>query len=88
MRGMMEEHFAGLAVGRFRQRRSPNHAELTKRLFAAGFSAQLVRLVIDNMPEIEQAEAVDGNGFSKCSKTTCPSWTAKIDDEPRRRFPR
>ncbi|WP_158935334.1 flagellar biosynthesis protein FlhF [Burkholderia sp. S171] len=56
MRGMMEEHFAGLLWGD-RQRRSPNHAELTKRLFAAGFSAQLVRLVIDNMPEIEQAEA-------------------------------
>src|SRR5471030_1463590 len=36
MRGMMEEHFAGLLWGD-RQRRSPNHAELTKRLFAAGF---------------------------------------------------
>ena len=56
MRGMMEEHFAGLLWGD-RQRRSPNHAALTKRLFAAGFSAQLVRLMIDNMPEIEQAEA-------------------------------
>jgi flagellar biosynthesis protein FlhF len=56
MRGMMEEHFAGLLWGD-RQRRSPNHAALTKRLFAAGFSAQLVRLLIDNMPEIEQAEA-------------------------------
>src|SRR5471032_3198225 len=56
MRGMMEEHFAGLLWGD-RQSRSPNHAELTKRLFAAGFSAQLVRLVIDNMPEIEHAEA-------------------------------
>ena len=55
MRGMMEEHFAGLLWGD-RQRRSPNHAALTKRLFAAGFSAQLVRLLIDNMPEIEQAE--------------------------------
>ena len=56
MRGMMEEHFAGLLWGD-RQRRSPNHAALTKRLFAAGFSAQLVRMVIDNMPEIEHAEA-------------------------------
>ena len=56
MRGMMEEHFAGLQWGD-RQRRSPNHAELTKRLFAAGFSAQLVRLLIDNMPGIEQADA-------------------------------
>jgi flagellar biosynthesis protein FlhF len=55
MRGMMEEHFAGLLWGD-RQRRSPNHAALTKRLFAAGFSAQLVRLMIDNMPEIEHAE--------------------------------
>jgi flagellar biosynthesis protein FlhF len=55
MRGMMEEHFAGLLWGD-RQRRSANHATLTKRLFAAGFSAQLVRLLIDNMPEIEQAE--------------------------------
>jgi flagellar biosynthesis protein FlhF len=56
MRGMMEEHFAGLLWGD-RQRRTPNHAALTKRLFAAGFSAQLVRMVIDNMPEIEHAEA-------------------------------
>jgi flagellar biosynthesis protein FlhF len=56
MRGMMEEHFAGLLWGD-RQRRGPNHAALTKRLFAAGFSAQLVRLLIDNMPEIEHVEA-------------------------------
>jgi flagellar biosynthesis protein FlhF len=56
MRGMMEEHFAGLLWGD-RQRRSPNNAALTKRLFAAGFSAQLVRMVIDNMPEFEHAEA-------------------------------
>jgi flagellar biosynthesis protein FlhF len=56
MRGMMEEHFAGLLWGD-RQRRGPNHAALTKRLFAAGFSAQLVRLLIDNMPEIEHIEA-------------------------------
>ncbi|KQR74786.1 flagellar biosynthesis protein FlhF [Burkholderia sp. Leaf177] len=56
MRGMMEEHFAGL-LWSDRQRRSPNHAALTKRLFAAGFSAQLVRMMIDNMPEIEHAEA-------------------------------
>src|SRR5471032_960878 len=55
MRGMMEEHFAGLLWGD-RQRRSPNQAALTKRLFAAGFSAQLVRLMIDNMQEIEHAE--------------------------------
>lgn len=56
MRGMMEEHFAGLLWGD-RQRRSPNNSALTKRLFAAGFSAQLVRMVIDNMPEFDHAEA-------------------------------
>jgi flagellar biosynthesis protein FlhF len=56
MRGMMEEHFAGLLWGD-RQRRSPTNAALTKRLFAAGFSAQLVRMVIDNMPEMEHVEA-------------------------------
>jgi flagellar biosynthesis protein FlhF len=56
MREMMEEHFAGLLWGD-RQRRSPSNAALTKRLFAAGFSAQLVRMVIDNMPEMEHVEA-------------------------------
>jgi flagellar biosynthesis protein FlhF len=56
MRDMMEEHFAGLLWGD-RQRRSPTNGALTKRLFAAGFSAQLVRMVIDNMPEMEHVEA-------------------------------
>ena len=56
MRGMMEEHFAGLLWGD-RQRRSQHNATLTKSLFAAGFSAQLVRLVTDNMPEFDHAEA-------------------------------
>lgn len=56
MRGMMEEHFAGLLWGD-RQRRSPTNAALTKRLFATGFSAQLVRMVVDNMPEMEHVEA-------------------------------
>jgi flagellar biosynthesis protein FlhF len=56
MRCMMEEHFAGLLWGD-RQRRGPNHAALTKNLFAAGFSAQLVRMLVDNMPQIERAEA-------------------------------
>jgi flagellar biosynthesis protein FlhF len=56
MRVMMEEHFAGLLWGD-RQRRGANHAALTKSLFAAGFSAQLVRMLVDNMPQIERAEA-------------------------------
>ncbi|KIG02769.1 flagellar biosynthesis regulator FlhF [Caballeronia concitans] len=55
MRAMMEEHFSGL-LWSDRQRRTPSDAVLTKRLFAAGFSAQLVRMVIDNMPEMESAE--------------------------------
>jgi flagellar biosynthesis protein FlhF len=50
MRGMMEEHFAGLLWGE-RQRRNPSRAALTKHLFAAGFSAQLVQMMIDNLPE-------------------------------------
>ncbi|PXW22383.1 flagellar biosynthesis protein FlhF [Paraburkholderia caballeronis] len=56
MRGMMEEQFAGLLWGE-RQRRSPIHGALTKQLFAAGFSAQLVKMVIDRLPECETAEA-------------------------------
>jgi flagellar biosynthesis protein FlhF len=50
MRGMMEEHFAGLLWGD-RQRRSPARAALTKHLFAAGFSAQLVKMMVDNLPD-------------------------------------
>jgi flagellar biosynthesis protein FlhF len=50
MRGMMEEHFAGL-LWADRQRRSPTRAALTKHLFAAGFSAQLVQMMVDNLPE-------------------------------------
>jgi flagellar biosynthesis protein FlhF len=49
MRGMMEEHFAGL-LWADRQRRSPARASLTKHLFAAGFSAQLVQMMVDNLP--------------------------------------
>jgi flagellar biosynthesis protein FlhF len=49
MRGMMEEHFAGL-LWADRQRRSPARASLTKHLFAAGFSAQLVQMLVDNLP--------------------------------------
>ena len=50
MRGMMEERFAGLLWGD-RQRRSPARAALTKHLFAAGFSAQLVQMMVDNLPD-------------------------------------
>jgi flagellar biosynthesis protein FlhF len=49
MRGMMEEHFAGL-LWADRQRRNPARASLTKHLFAAGFSAQLVQMMVDNLP--------------------------------------
>ncbi|MBV8627125.1 MAG: flagellar biosynthesis protein FlhF [Paraburkholderia sp.] len=49
MREMMEEHFAGLMWGDH-QRRSPTRAALTKHLFAAGFSAQLVQMMVDNLP--------------------------------------
>ena len=56
MRGMMEEHFAGLLWGD-RQRRSPARAALTKHLFAAGFSAQLVQMMVDNLPD--EADSMD-----------------------------
>jgi flagellar biosynthesis protein FlhF len=56
MRGMMEEQFAGLLWGE-RQRRSPVQGALTKQLFAAGFSAQLVKMMIDRMPAAETDEA-------------------------------
>jgi len=56
MRGMMEEQFAGLMWGD-RQRRSPVNGEVTKALFSAGFSAQLVRMVVEHMPEVENFDA-------------------------------
>lgn len=56
MRGMMEEQFAGLLWGE-RQRRNPVQGTLTKQLFAAGFSAQLVKMVIDRLPDVETEEA-------------------------------
>ncbi|WP_028222988.1 flagellar biosynthesis protein FlhF [Paraburkholderia oxyphila] len=56
MRGMMEEQFAGLLWGE-RQRRNPVQGTLTKQLFAAGFSAQLVKMVVDRLPEVESEEA-------------------------------
>ncbi|WP_086966613.1 flagellar biosynthesis protein FlhF [Caballeronia glebae] len=55
MRSMMEEQFSGLLWGE-RQRRNPTGGLLTKRLFSAGFSAQLVRMMVDNMPEMENVE--------------------------------
>ncbi|CAN0617796.1 flagellar biosynthesis protein FlhF [Burkholderia multivorans] len=58
MRGMMEEQFAGL-MWRERQRRSPAHAALTKHLFAAGFSAQLVQMMVDNMPHAEGEQTLE-----------------------------
>jgi flagellar biosynthesis protein FlhF len=56
MRGMMEEQFAGLMWGE-RQRRSPVNGEVTKALFSAGFSAQLVRMLVENMPDVENFDA-------------------------------
>ena len=56
MRGMMEEQFAGLMWGE-RQRRNPVEGEVTKALFSAGFSAQLVRMVVEQMPEVENFDA-------------------------------
>ncbi|MCG5074972.1 flagellar biosynthesis protein FlhF [Paraburkholderia tagetis] len=56
MRGMMEEQFAGLLWGE-RQRRNPVQSTLTKQLFAAGFSAQLVKMVVDRLPSVETEEA-------------------------------
>lgn len=56
MRGMMEEQFAGLMWGD-RQRRSAVNGEVTKALFSAGFSAQLVRMMVDQMPEVENFDA-------------------------------
>ncbi|MBN3858195.1 flagellar biosynthesis protein FlhF [Paraburkholderia sp. Ac-20340] len=56
MRGMMEEQFAGLLWGE-RQRRSPVQGALTKQLFAAGFSAQLVKMMIERLPAVETEEA-------------------------------
>ncbi|HEV3431802.1 MAG TPA: flagellar biosynthesis protein FlhF [Paraburkholderia sp.] len=56
MRGMMEEQFAGLLWGE-RQRRTPVQGALTKQLFAAGFSAQLVKMMIERLPDVETEEA-------------------------------
>ncbi|WP_228979973.1 flagellar biosynthesis protein FlhF [Paraburkholderia gardini] len=56
LRGMMEEQFTGL-LWADRQRRSPTHAALTRHLFAAGFSAQLVKMMVENLPAVENMDA-------------------------------
>ncbi|AFQ46638.1 flagellar biosynthesis protein FlhF [Burkholderia cepacia] len=58
MRGMMEEQFDSLKW-HDRQRRSPVHGALTKHLFSAGFSAQLVRMLVDNLPSGDGAQTVE-----------------------------
>ncbi|MGU7784529.1 flagellar biosynthesis protein FlhF [Burkholderia sp. PU8-34] len=58
LRGMMEEQFDSL-MWHERQRRSPVHGALTKHLFAAGFSAQLVRMMVDNLPQGEGSETFE-----------------------------
>ena len=56
IRGMMEEQFTGL-LWADRQRRSPTHAALTRHLFAAGFSAQLVKMMVENLPAVDSMDA-------------------------------
>ncbi|RQR47717.1 flagellar biosynthesis protein FlhF [Burkholderia sp. Bp9140] len=58
MRGMMEEQFDSL-MWHDRQRRSPVHGALTKHLFSAGFSAQLVRMLVDNLPSGDGAQTFE-----------------------------
>ncbi|ABB06974.1 flagellar biosynthesis protein FlhF [Burkholderia lata] len=58
LRGMMEEQFDSL-MWHDRQRRSAVHGALTKHLFAAGFSAQLVRMLVDNMPAGDGAQTFE-----------------------------
>ncbi|MCA8205785.1 flagellar biosynthesis protein FlhF [Burkholderia sp. AU33545] len=58
MRGMMEEQFDSL-MWHDRQRRSPVHGTLTKHLFSAGFSAQLVRMLVDNLPSGDDAQTFE-----------------------------
>ncbi|HHT9027985.1 TPA: flagellar biosynthesis protein FlhF [Burkholderia cenocepacia] len=55
LRGMMQEQFDSL-MWHDRQRRSAVHGALTKHLFAAGFSAQLVRMLVDNLPSGDGAQ--------------------------------
>ncbi|UTV55005.1 flagellar biosynthesis protein FlhF [Burkholderia arboris] len=58
LRGMMEEQFDSLRW-HDRQRRSAVHGALTKHLFAAGFSAQLVRMLVDNLPSGDGAQTFE-----------------------------
>ncbi|GBH28004.1 flagellar biosynthesis protein FlhF [Burkholderia vietnamiensis] len=58
MRGVMEEQFDSL-MWHGRQRRSPVHGALTKHLYSAGFSAQLVRMLVDNLPSGDGAQSVE-----------------------------
>ncbi|CAB3762747.1 flagellar biosynthesis protein FlhF [Burkholderia puraquae] len=58
LRGMMEEQFDSL-MWHDRQRRSAVHGALTKHLFAAGFSAQLVRMLVDNLPSGDGAQTFE-----------------------------
>ncbi|WP_175907733.1 flagellar biosynthesis protein FlhF [Burkholderia sp. BCC1640] len=58
MRGMMEEQFDSL-MWHDRQRRSPVHGALTRHLFSAGFSAQLVRMLVDNLPSGDDAQTFE-----------------------------
>lgn len=58
LRGMMEEQFDSL-MWHDRQRRSAAHGALTKHLFAAGFSAQLVRMLVDNLPSGDGAQTFE-----------------------------
>ncbi|RQZ11937.1 flagellar biosynthesis protein FlhF [Burkholderia sp. Bp9031] len=58
MRGMMQEQFDSL-MWHDRQRRSPVHGALTKHLFSAGFSAQLVRMLVDNLPSGDSTQTFD-----------------------------
>ncbi|MDR8079725.1 flagellar biosynthesis protein FlhF [Burkholderia cenocepacia] len=58
LRGMMQEQFDSL-MWHDRQRRSAVHGALTKHLFAAGFSAQLVRMLVDNLPSGDDAQTFE-----------------------------
>ncbi|MGT0192464.1 flagellar biosynthesis protein FlhF [Burkholderia pyrrocinia] len=58
LRGMMEEQFDSL-MWHDRQRRSAVHGALTKHLFAAGLSAQLVRMLVDNLPSGDDAQTFE-----------------------------
>ncbi|KVL10607.1 flagellar biosynthesis protein FlhF [Burkholderia sp. MSMB1826] len=58
LRGMMAEQFDSL-MWHDRQRRSAVHGALTKHLFAAGFSAQLVRMLVDNLPSGDGAQTFE-----------------------------